>query len=40
MDGDDYLVVMVYVKSILLGYLCMFRVGCKHLHVNQLNLAN
>jgi hypothetical protein len=21
MDGDDYLVVMVYVKSILLGYL-------------------
>jgi hypothetical protein len=39
MDGDDYLVVMVYVNHILLGYLCMLRVGCKHPHVNQLNLA-
>jgi hypothetical protein len=40
MDGDDYLVVMVYVNQILLGYLYMLRVGCKHPHVNQLNLAN
>jgi hypothetical protein len=39
MDGDDYLVAMVYVNQILLGYLCMFRVGCKHPHVNQLNLV-
>jgi hypothetical protein len=39
MDGDDYLVVMVYVNQILIGYLCMLRVGCKHPHVNQLNLA-
>ena len=38
--GDDYHVVMVYVNQILLGYLCMLRVGCKHPHVNQLNLAN
>jgi hypothetical protein len=40
MDGDDYLVVMVYVNQILLGYLYILRVGCKHPHVNQLNLAN
>jgi hypothetical protein len=40
MDGDDYHVVMVYINQILLGYLCMLRVGCKHPHVNQLNLAN
>jgi hypothetical protein len=39
MDGDDYPVVMVHVNQILLGYLCMFRVGCKHPYVNQLNLA-
>jgi hypothetical protein len=39
MDGDDYLVVMVYVNQILLGYLCMLRVGCKHPHVNQLILV-
>jgi hypothetical protein len=34
MDGDEYLVVMVYVNQILL------RVGCKHPHVNKINLAN
>jgi hypothetical protein len=39
MNGDDYHVVMVHVNQILLGYLCMLRVGCKHPHVNQLNLA-
>jgi hypothetical protein len=40
MDGDDYLVVMIHVNHILLGYLRMLRVGCKQPHVNQLNLAN
>jgi hypothetical protein len=40
MDRDAYLVVTVHVNQILLGYLCMLRVGCKHSHVNQLNLAN
>jgi hypothetical protein len=39
MDEDDYLVVMVHVNQILHGYLCMPRIGCKHPHVNQLNLA-
>jgi hypothetical protein len=39
MDGDDYLEVMVHINQILLGYLCMLRVGCKHPHVNQLTLA-
>jgi hypothetical protein len=39
MDGGDYLVVMVHINQILLGYLCMLRVGCNHSHVNQLNLA-
>jgi hypothetical protein len=39
MDGDGYLVVMVHVNHILFGYLCKLRVGYKHPHVNQLNLA-
>jgi hypothetical protein len=30
---------MVHVNQILFGYLCMLRVGYKHPHVNQLNLA-
>jgi hypothetical protein len=35
MDGDDYIVVMVYVNQ-----YCMLRIGCEHPHFNQLNLAN
>jgi hypothetical protein len=27
-------------ESILHGYLCMIRIGCKPSHVNQWNLAN
>jgi hypothetical protein len=39
--SDDYLVLMAYVNQYGLGgYLCMLRVGSKHPHVNQLNLAN
>jgi hypothetical protein len=37
---DDYLVVMAYVNQYCLDTFVMLRVGCKHPHVNQLNLAN
>jgi hypothetical protein len=40
-DDIDYFDSQWVVNNILLCcYLCMFRVGCKPSHVNQLNLAN
>jgi hypothetical protein len=37
---NDYLVVMVYVNNCCLENIYMFRIECKHAHVNQQNLAN